>query len=104
MPIHIKLFNKVLNTGNTSLTEEWLVGLIVPIFKQKVSKLDCDKKYGYNTLSCLGKHLTGILNENLYILLWKKDLLKEIQTGFRNSYHKSDHIFVIKQHVHLFII
>ncbi len=43
MPIHIKLFNKVLNTGNTSLTEEWLVGLIVPIFKQKVSKLDCDK-------------------------------------------------------------
>ncbi len=57
MPVYIKLFNNVLNTGE--VPENWLVGLIVPICKQKGSKTDCNYYRGITLLSCLGKLFTS---------------------------------------------
>ncbi len=64
MPVYIKLFNKVLNIGE--VPEDWLVGLIVPIFKQKGSNTDCNNYRGITLLSCLSKLFTSTLNECLY--------------------------------------
>ncbi len=64
MPVYIKLFNKVLSTGE--VPEDWLVGLIVPIFKHKGSKTECNNYRGITLLSCLGKLFTSTLNERLY--------------------------------------
>ncbi len=92
MPVYIKLFNKELNTGE--VPEDWLVGLIVPIFKQKGSKTDCNNYRWITLLSCLGKLFTSTLNEILYIFGENNHILKEIQG--------SPHFFVLK-HIDLFI-
>ncbi len=51
-------------TGN--VPEDWIVDLIVPIFKQKVSKADCYNYRGITLLSCLCNHFPSTLNERLY--------------------------------------
>ena len=101
MPVYVKLFNKVVSTGE--VPEDWLVGLIVPIFKQKGSKTDCNSYRGITLLSCLGKLFTSVLNERLYTFCEKNDILNEIQAGFRKGYSTMDHIFVLKHIIDLFI-
>ncbi len=61
MPVYIKLFNKVLSTGE--VPEDWLVGFIVPIFKQKGITTKCNNYRGITLLSCLGKLFTSTLND-----------------------------------------
>ncbi len=100
MPVYIKLFNKVLSTGE--VPEDWLVVLIVPIFKQKGSKTDCNNYSGITLLSCLGKLFTSTLNERLYTFCENNHILKEIQTGFRKGYSTMDHIFLLKHIIDLF--
>ena len=38
IPLYIKLFNKVLDTGE--IPDDWLTGMIIPIYKNKGSKED----------------------------------------------------------------
>ncbi len=101
MPVYIKLFNKVLSTGE--VPEEWLASFIVPIFKQKGSKTVCNNYRGITHLSCLGKIFTSTLNECLYTFCENNHILKEIQAGFRKGYSTMDHIFVLKHIIDLFI-
>ncbi len=99
MPVYVKLFNKVLITEE--VPEDWLVSLIVPIFKQKGSKTDCYK--GITFLSRLDKLFTSTLNEQLYTFCENNDVLKEIQACFRKGYSTMDHMFVLKHIMDLFI-
>ncbi len=83
MPVYIKLFSKVLSTGE--VPEDWLVLLIVPIFKQKGSKTDCNNYRGITLLSFLGHLFTSTLNEYLYTFCENNAILKEIQADFRKG-------------------
>ena len=60
MPVYVKLFNRVLNDGQ--LPQDWLIGMILPIYKNKGSPEDCDNYRGITLLSCLGKLFTCLLN------------------------------------------
>ena len=60
---YCKLFNKVLDTGD--IPEEWMNGIILPLYKGKGSKTDCNNYRGITLLSCVGKLFTSILNERL---------------------------------------
>ena len=101
MPLYLVLFNKILNTGE--IPEEWLTGLIIPIFKKKGSKEDCNNYRGITLLSCLGKLFTSILNNRLYAFCEENKILGESQAGFRKGYSTLDHIFVLKNAIDLFL-
>ena len=100
LPLYLKLFNKILDTGE--LPEDWLTGLIIPIYKNKGSKEDADNYRGITLLSCLGKLFTSILNHRLTEFCEKNLILKETQTGFRKGYSTLDHIFVINNLIDIF--
>ncbi len=101
MPLYVKLFNKVLNCAD--IPEEWAIGLIIPLFKQKGDRYDCDNYRGITLLSCMGKLFTSILNERLYKFCEYNKILKEIQAGFRKGYSTLDHIFVLKAFIDMYL-
>ena len=78
--VYIQFFNLVLT--KCILPEEWVIGLIRPIYKKRGSRKDPDNYRGITLLRCMGKLFTLILNER-----------HEEQTGFRNDYSTIDHIF-----------
>ena len=51
IPLYVKLFNKILDTGD--IPEDWLTGLIIPIYKNKGEKNDPSNYIGKTLLSCL---------------------------------------------------
>ena len=100
IPLYIKLFNRVLDTGD--IPEDWLTGLIIPIYKNKGEKNDPNNYRGITLLSCLGKLFTSILNHRLTEFCENNLILKEIQAGFRKGYSTLDHIFVLKNLIDIF--
>ena len=97
---YCKLFNKVLETGE--IPEEWVIGLIHPLYKGKGNKADTDNYRGITLLSCLGKLFTSILNNRLTDFLEENQLLSENQTGFRQNHSTLDHCFVLKSLLDIF--
>ena len=80
MPIYLKLFNKVLNSG--CIPDAWLQGIIKHVFKNKG---DAEKPENYRPitiLSCLSKLFTSILNLRLTKYLETNEILNENQAGF----------------------
>ena len=61
--IYTTLFNLILCSGKTP--DEWSIGMIKPIFKQKGSSDDLDNYRSITILSCLGKLFTSIINNKL---------------------------------------
>ena len=94
------LFNIVLNTGH--IPEEWCVGVIVPIYKNKGQKSDPDNYRGITLLSCIGKLFTAALNHRLCMYLDEFGVLGEEQAGFRAGYSTTDHIFVLNMLIELY--
>ena len=69
MPLYVKLFNIMLDTG--IVPSDWSVGVIIPIHK-KGDKANPDNHRGVTLLSCFGKLFTSVLNNRLYKFLEKK--------------------------------
>ena len=90
-PIYVSLFNIILNTG--IIPDEWSVGKIRPIYKNKGSTTDPNNYRPITILSCLNKLFTAVLNERLTEYLDENVMLSENQAGFRKTYSTSDHIF-----------
>lgn len=90
MPIYVKLFNIIFNTGN--VPETWLVGNIIPFYKNKGEKCDPKNYRPITILSCLGKLFTSVLNNRLNDFVENSLLLNENQSGFRNGYSTTDSI------------
>jgi hypothetical protein len=58
-----KLFNLVLLTG--IVPNDWTIGIIKPIYKNKGSPDDPNNYRGITILSCLGKLFTSVLGDRL---------------------------------------
>ena len=93
LPIYVRLFNIVLNTG--IIPEKWVEGFIKPIYKNKGDTLNPENYRPITLLSCLGKLFTAVLNERLNCFLTENCILEENQAGFRKHYSTSDHIFLL---------
>ena len=98
---YVKLFNIILNTGH--IPDNWTIGIIKPIFKNKGSKNDTDNYRGITLLSCLGKLFTATLNTRLKSFLVNKMLLLENQVGLRSEYSTNDHMFTLKCIIDLYL-
>ena len=94
MPLYVKIFNIVFNSGN--VPESWLVGNIIPFYKNKDDQKDPQNYRPITILSCMGKLFTSILNCRLCKFLDSYLLLKENQFGFRKGYSTTDSIFVLQ--------
>ena len=77
MPIYIVLFNKIFDTG--TIPEDWVIGLIVPIYKNKGDIADCNNYRGITLLSCMGKLFTSILNARLYKFCEVNNIIKNLK-------------------------
>ena len=94
------MFNKTLDTG--IMPTEWLVGMIVPLYKNKGNKEDTNNYRGITLLSCMGKLFTSILNDRLNEYSNNISIINETQAGFRQGYSTLDHIFLLKNIIDLF--
>ena len=99
LPIYHALFNHILNTG--IIPNQWLEGIILPIYKNKGDPLDPNNYRPITLLSCLGKLFTSVLNSRLTRFLDDNDRLCENQAGFRKQYSTIDHIFTLNSIVEL---
>ncbi len=81
LPVYRYSFNKVLETG--VIPEEWTIGMIVPIYKNKGGVMEPSNYRGITLLSCLGKPFTSILSSRLEEFVESNDLLCENQSGLR---------------------
>ena len=63
LPIYFKNFNIIYDSG--TLPEEWLIGLIKPIYKNKGDPMKPENYRPIKLLSCLGKVFTCFLNKRL---------------------------------------
>ncbi len=97
----VNFFNLILETG--IVPQDWTLGIIVPIYKNKGSMEDPDNYRGITLLSCMGKLFTAILNKRLYQFLDLNKLLGEEQAGFREGYSTLDHIFVLNSLIELYL-
>ena len=93
LPIYTNLFNIILQTG--IIPEQWVQGMIKPIYKNKGDPLNPENYRPITLLSCLGKLFTSIINERLNLFLNENNILLENQAGFRKNYSTNDHIFVL---------
>ena len=96
-----KYFNTILTTG--IIPDDWYIGVIIPIYKNKGDRDDVDNYRGITLLSCVGKLFTCLLNSRLNIYLENNKLLGEEQAGFREGYSTVDHIFTIHTIIDIFL-
>jgi hypothetical protein len=61
--IYEQLFNIIFETG--IVPDNWLMGNIKPIYKNKGDKMDPKNYRPITILSCLEKHFTAVLSERL---------------------------------------
>uniref|UniRef100_A0A0N7ZBB2 Reverse transcriptase domain-containing protein n=1 Tax=Scylla olivacea TaxID=85551 RepID=A0A0N7ZBB2_SCYOL len=99
--LYVKFFNRILDTGY--LPKEWLIGVIVPLYKNKGDVDDPHNYRGITLLSCLGKVFTSVLNDRLTSYSDSHNIIKENQAGFRQGYSTLDHIFLLKNIIDLFL-
>ena len=91
--IYEKLFNLIFDTGY--IPENWLIGNIIPVYKNKGDS-DNPKNFRPITIvSCLGKLFTAILSERLNKYSDDFLVLQENQCGFRHGYSTIDNLFVL---------
>ena len=100
MPLYTALFNTIFDTG--VVPSCWLVGNIVPIYKNKGDTNDPKNYRPITILSCLGKLFTSILNNRLNDYADSVQLILENQAGFRKQYSTMDHIFTLHSLIELF--
>ena len=99
LPVYETLFNLILKTGH--VPEQWLIGKIKPIFKNKGDPRDPNNYRPITILSCLGKLFTAVLNDRLCNFLEYNEMLHENQAGFRKHYSTTDHIFTLHSLIEL---
>ena len=90
MPIYLKLFNLVFDSG--VVPETWLVGDILPIYKKKGDAKLSENYRPIILLSCLGKLFTSIINNRLSTFAEDNKIITDSQAGFRNGFSTTGNI------------
>ena len=93
LPLYEILFNIIFDTG--IVPEEWLIGIIKPIFKNKGDPLSPENYRPITLLSCLGKMFTYILSSRLEDFADDSTLIKDSQMGFRKGFSTLDNIVIL---------
>ena len=91
--IYEKLFNLIFDTG--FIPESWVVGNIIPIYKNKGDSNDPKNFRPITLVSCLGKLCTAILSERLSKYSDDFFVMHENQCGFRQGYCTVDNLFTL---------
>ena len=81
MPIYVKLFNIILDTG--IVPDTWSLGIMVTIYINKGSKSDPEMYRGIKLNSCFSKTFSAILNNRLNDYAEHVELITKSQAGFR---------------------
>ena len=97
----MRYFNIVLNSG--IIPEEWCIGVIIPIYKNKGADTDPDNYRGITLLSCVGKLFTALLNQRLTDYMDAVGGLGDEQAGFRHGYSTMDHVFTLYSILHVYM-
>ena len=74
------ILNKILDSSN--FPEEWALGVIVILFKDG-DKSELNNYRGITLLNMLGKLLVKVLNNRLWEVVYRFEILRENQAGFR---------------------
>lgn len=93
MPIYVKLFNLILDTG--IVPDSWSNGIMITIFKNKGSRSDPEMYRGITLNSCFSKTFSAMLNYRLNNYADHVDLISKSQAGFRRGFSTVDNIFVL---------
>ena len=91
--IYEKLFNLIFDTG--FIPESWVVGNIIPIYKNKGDSNDPKNVRPITLVSCLGKLFTAILSERLSKYSDDFFVMHGNQCGFRQGYCTVDNLFTL---------
>ena len=91
-PIYTRLFNVVLTSGQ--VPDDWCLGSIKPIYKNKGDEGDPDNYRKISPLSCFGKLFTSCINKRLTCY---------VEAGFKSDFSTVDHIFVLKSLADLYL-
>ena len=93
MPVYVKRFNTIFDNG--VLPNEWHTGIIIPIFKNKASRLHPENYRPITLLCCCCKLFTTLHNNRLSLFIEEHNTISEAQTAFRKGYSTLDHIFTL---------
>lgn len=102
LPIYVRLFNVVFETA--ILPEAWIVGNILPIYKNKGNDNLPENYRSITLLSCMGKLFTSILSKQLNTYANQQNILNESQGGFRSNYSTIDKTFTLHSLIELFFM
>ncbi len=97
----VKFFNLILDIG--IVPEDWILCIIIPIYKNKGGMEDPDNYRGITLLNCMGKLFTALINKRLHQFLDINNLLGEEQAGFHEGYSTLDHIFVLNSLIEMYL-
>lgn len=92
LPVLLKLFNKILQTGD--FPESWVTAIIIPLYK-KGDKNDCGNYRGISLLCVLSKIFMGVISKRLTLWSELNENIVEEQAGFRSGYSTIDNIFIL---------
>ena len=93
LPLWQKYFNRILKCNQ--VPDDWLIGLLVPIYKNKGDINDEGNYRGITLNSCLGKIFTSIINKRLTKLSETNDIIKINQAAYKDGHSTVDHIFTL---------
>ena len=93
LPVYTQLFNLIFDTS--LIPENWTLGNILPIYKNK-GDINMPENYRPITLlSCFGKLFTAIINDRLTKYADPHDLISSCQAGFRKGFSTTENLFII---------
>ena len=99
MPVYTELFNLIFDTGY--IPQNWTLGNILPIYKNKGDKNMPENYRPITLLSCFGKLFTAIINNRLNKYAEEVELINSCQAGFRKGYSTVENIFIINSLIDL---
>ena len=83
------------------ISEQWLYGDIIPIFKNKGDKSDPKNYRPITIVSCFGKLFTSVLNNRSNKFSDQYHVILENQGGFRKGYSTNDNLFILHILIHI---
>lgn len=101
VPILVKLFNLILNTGH--IPEEWILGIIKPLHKSKGDVNNPDNYRAITLISCFAKCFTSVVNNRLQSFIDEVGVVGPEQVGFKKGCSTIDHIFVLNALIELYL-